>query len=323
MKEKLGKYYDDYEDICEESVDETDSYEDEHKLARIYVATNLKSNKDCILKIINKKVLKNLDYDLMEKQIRREEELTKLCESKNVVKFYRKFDTESSIIFELEKCDSNLKNFMNNNGSIIEPNCEEKRIKEKLFFKKVAIEIAKGLKTIHEKGVMHRDIKPDNIYLKNYEDYDSDLEELEIKIGDFGCSIFIKDNDSEEIGSVFYSAPEVIQGFNYDEKCDIWSFGITLFELYFGFLPYGEDPTPNSILTIVNDPDNFILRKSGINNLDIFFKKILAIEPNERMGFDELFEYIFSKDFMDENAICVNDNEKYRQIYELEANFLI
>ena len=317
MKEKLGKYYDDYEDICEESVDETDSYEDEHKLARIYVATNLKSNKDCILKIINKKVLKNLDYDLMEKQIRREEELTKLCESKNVVKFYRKFDTESSIIFELEKCDSNLKNFMNNNGSIIEPNCTEKRIKEKLFFKKVAIEIAKGLKTIHEKGVMHRDIKPDNIYLKNYEDYDSDLEKLEIKIGDFGCSIFIKDNDSEEIGSVFYSAPEVIQGFNYDEKCDIWSFGITLFELYFGFLPYGEDPTPNSILTIVNDPGNFILRKSGIPNLDIFFKKVLAIEPNERMGFDELFEYIFSKDFMNENVICVNNNKKYQQIYDI------
>lgn len=180
--------------------------------------------------------------------------------------------------------------------------------------------MAKGLKKIHEKKVMHRGIKPNNIFMKNFNDYYDDLDALEIKTGDFGRSIFIKDNNSEGIGSVLYSAPEINQGLEYDEKCDIRSYGITLYELYFGYLPYWEDPSLNTILTIIDNPDSFILRKSRIPNLDIFFKKVLAIDPNERMGFEELFDYIFSDDFMDKNVICVNNNKKYQKIYDIIKN---
>ena len=314
MKKKLGIYYDDYDDINEE---EEDNIGNESNLTKIYKASDKKTGNNCILKIINKEILKQVDYDLMYQQIKREEELTKLCASENIVKFNRKFETDDCIVFELEDCGNSLKYFMNNNGNIEDEETGGERIKEKLFFKTVAVEIAKGLKIIHEKKVMHRDIKPANIFINNVTSYYDDLKNLKIKIGDFGCSIFIKDNNSEGIGSVLYSAPEVNQGLQYDEKCDIWSFGITLFELYFGSLPYGYDPTPNSILTIIDDPENFILRKSGIPNLDIFFKKVLAIDPKDRMGFDELFEYIFSKDFMDKNVVCVNNNKNYQKIYDI------
>ena len=61
-----------------------------------------------------------------------------------------------------------------------------------------------------------------------------------VKLGNFGSSIYIKDNSSEPIGSVFYSAPEILKNLQYDEKCDLWSLGITLYEILFGFLPYGK-----------------------------------------------------------------------------------
>ena len=72
--------------------------------------------------------------------------------------------------------------------------------------------MAKGLKKIDEKKVMHRDIKLANFFINNYESYYNDLGKIQIKIGDFGCSIFIKDNNSEGIGSSFYFAQKVNQG---------------------------------------------------------------------------------------------------------------
>ena len=80
---------------------------------------------------------------------------------------------------------------------------------------------------MQDKGIMHRDIKPGNIFIKD------ENENKRIKLGDFGCSIYIKDNTSEPIGTIFYAAPEIIKNISYDEKCDLWSLGVTLFELYF------------------------------------------------------------------------------------------
>ena len=310
MKDILGQYFNDYSEI-------SSNEENQSNFSEIYNAHNNKYDRDCILKIISKDTLKKVDYDLMIQQLKREEEITQLCASENIVKFYRKIETDNAIIFELEYCDRSLKKFMDNNGNIEGEEGNEENLEQKFFFKKVTVEMAKGLKKIHEKKVMHRDIKPDNIFMKNYNDYYNDLDKLEIKIGDFGCSIFIKDNNSEGIGTVFYSAPEIIQGLEYDEKCDIWSFGITLYELYFGCLPYGVDPSLNEILTIIDNPKEFILRKSNIPNLDIFFKKVLAIDPNERIGYDELFDYIFSENFMNKDVICINNNEKYLKIYDI------
>ena len=171
-----------YSDICSE--DENDNLNSWNK---VYTAYNNEKDRECFLKVINKEILKQCDYDLLTQQIEREEKLIKLCESDNIIKLYRKIETEEYIIFEFEKCDKNLTDFMSNNGDIEGDKEGGEKKSEKLFFKKFAVELAKGLKVIHEKGVMHRDIKPGNILMNNYEDYFSDLENLEIKIGDFGC----------------------------------------------------------------------------------------------------------------------------------------
>lgn len=79
--------------------------------------------------------------------------------------------------------------------------------------------ILAGLNHIHSLGIIHRDIKMDNVMIEDIEDLKS------IKIIDFGFSAF-KSNENylnEKCGTIGYFAPEIINGAFYDEKCDIYS----------------------------------------------------------------------------------------------------
>ena len=292
----LGQYNNEYEIM---------GLRDETGLCKAFYGTNKNLERDCILKVINKEHIKQLDFDLIMKQLEREEQYTKLCNSENTVNFYKKFETKENIIFELEYCQSSLKDYLNENGKLE---------RNPTIFKNIVQSVVKALVHIHKKGIMHRDIKPDNIFILDEEVEDEDKV---IKLGDFGCSVLIKENNSEKMGSLFYSAPEILQDLKYDERCDLWSLGATLFELYFGVLPYGNEPDENIILNMIDDEKNFIFRKSEIPNLDILFKCLLSIDPNKRMKFQELYEYVLNDDFMNKNVIVLNNNNKYKQIYEI------
>jgi len=292
----LGQYNNEYEIM---------GLRDETGLCKAFYGTNKNLERDCILKVINKEHIKQLDFDLIMKQLEREEQYTKLCNSENTVNFYKKLETEENIIFELEYCQSSLKDYLNENGKLE---------RNPTIFKNIVQSVVKSLVHIHKKGIMHRDIKPDNIFILDEEVEDEDKV---IKLGDFGCSVLIKENNSEKMGSLFYSAPEILQDLKYDERCDLWSLGATLFELYFGVLPYGNEPDENIILNMIDDEKNFIFRKSEIPNLDILFKCLLSIDPNKRMKFQELYEYVLNDDFMNKNVIVLNNNNKYKQIYEI------
>ena len=301
--EILENYKNEYEDC---------SMKEETNLGFIYNAYNKKAGRDCCLKIISKKQLQLGDYDFLLEQLDREEKISNLCNSENTVNFYRRLETKDNIIFELEYCEDNINNYLLENGEF-KGNLE--------LFKNIVISLAKALKTLHDKGVMHRDIKPSNIF---YIDDPSNI----VKLGDFGCSIFIKDNKSEPIGTIFYTAPEIIKNFEYDERCDLWSLGITLFELYFGFLPYGENPNTNKINKVVYGKKKLKLKQTKIPTLDILFNRLLVINPKDRMTYDEFFKYVFNDNFMKEGVTYVNDNKLYKQIYETilkepEVNFKI
>jgi serine/threonine protein kinase len=176
----------------------------------------------------------------------------------------------------------NLKDYLKENGSL----------KGKLdLFKNIVLSLAEALSTIYQKGVIHRDINPHNVYIKSLED-----ENKIIKLGNFSSSTYKKDNISESIGSIYYSAPEIIKNLKYDEKCDLWSLGITLYEIYFGELPYGSECSPFSIKKAIYDEKNFKFKKTNIPTLDILFKRLLTINPKNRMDYNEFFQWsnIFS-----------------------------
>ena len=289
----LEQYSKDYQDII---------FEQESSNNKIFSAYNIINQRSCALKVISKEKLKLGDYTFLKNQLKREEELTAICNSEYTVNLYRKLETTDYIIFELEFFEDSIYDYFRENGPLN---------RDLNFYKYIVQQLANALRILHQKGVMHRDIKPQNIFFK------TENGEKKIKLGDFGCSIFIKDNTSDPIGTFMYSSPEIIGEIEYNEKTDLWSLGITLFEIFFGYPPYGPNPSTNEIKNIVLDGNNnFNIKKTNIPTLDILFKRLLVINPDYRMTYDEFFYYVFSKDFMKENVKYVNNNQMYKKLYD-------
>lgn len=108
------------------------------------------------------------------------------------------------------------------------------------MIKQFAKKIVKGIAFIHNHGVIHCDIKPENIMIKLpadfviTEDVNKPPSHFSLKIIDFGSSCFQNEIYYSYVQSRYYRAPEVIIGANYNNKIDIWSLGCVLAELYTG-----------------------------------------------------------------------------------------
>ena len=300
MSSILGDNINDYEEL---------HYFDKIIFNEIYKAYNIKYEKDVTLKVIKKERYK--DQELLKKKINNEIELLKLCKNERILDFYNFFETENNYIIEQESYDINLFEYIKNNGGLND---------DKDFFKTVVLEVSKALQFIHEKGVMHRCIRTNHIFLINKKNDLSSYNGDKIKLGGFNFAILIKDNVSEPLDSIFYTAPEIINGEKYDEKCDLWSLGVTLYQLYFGESPFGCNISKNQILKTIYDEKNFKLKNSNIPTLDILFRRLLVINPKERMSYDELFKYFSNDNFLKKDVIYVNDNSLYKKLYEIIKN---
>ena len=125
---------------------------------------------------------------------------------------------------------------------------------------------------------MHRDIRPSNLFI---------IGRTTVKLGGFEHAIFIKNNISESVGSYFYAAPEIIKNLEYDEKCDLWSLGITLYELLFNQLPYGKNVTINMVKQSIYYEDRFFLNKTNEYEINELLEKLLTINRKNRMNYKD------------------------------------
>ena len=100
----------------------------------------------------------------------------------------------------------------------------------------IAIQVSMGLEAAHSHGIVHRDVKPQNIIIST---------DGKVKVTDFGNARAASSNtiSSNVMGSVHYSSPEQVRGGYSDEKSDIYSLGITLYEMVTGRVPFDGDTT--------------------------------------------------------------------------------
>jgi len=162
-KEELGKFYNDYSQKI---------LIDENKFFRIYEAKNIKEKRQCCLKIIDKDIFKPEGNADLNEFIENEVNITKHCDSENTINFYGKKESNKSIIFEFDKYKKDLSKYLQENVSF-------KDKKDKTFFKQIIRDLTKGLKAIHEKGVIHRNIQPSSIFIIEIEEEDEEEEEKE------------------------------------------------------------------------------------------------------------------------------------------------
>ena len=121
--------------------------------------------------------------------------------------------------------------------------------KKKVLSEKEALVIFRQLleafKELNKNNIMHRDLKPDNIFFN----------EGKVKLGDFGFCKMLEVNMAQTmLGSPIYMAPEVLKEEIYTLKADIWSLGVVLFEMLFGYCPF-ESSSISNLINVIKDTD--------------------------------------------------------------------
>ncbi|MFC2085270.1 protein kinase [Bacteroidota bacterium] len=151
---------------------------------------------------------------------------------------------------------------------------------------KIAVQIAEGLETAHNKGVVHRDIKSSNIMI---------TKDGKVKIMDFGLAKIKGVTELTKIGSTVgtaaYMSPEQAKGEVVDNKTDIWSLGVVFYEMLSGTLPFKGDYEQAIIYSILNEEPKAVseINRSVSLQLDNIVTKTLAKNPTERIqNTDEL-----------------------------------
>ena len=153
----------------------------------------------------------------------------------------------------------------------------------------VSIQVASALAAAHEAGIVHRDIKPENIMLRR-DGY--------VKVLDFGLAKLTEQRASSSpnaltladtgpgivIGTVTYMSPEQARGLRVDERTDIFSFGVVLYEMLAGRAPFGG-PTPSDVIVAILDrepPPLAHTLPSAPPEMQRVVSKALAKERNDR-----------------------------------------
>ena len=152
----------------------------------------------------------------------------------------------------------------------------------------IAMGIANGMSRCHELNVIHRDLKSLNILLDD--DYLP-------KICDFGVSRFItKSTDplTQYIGTAQWTAPEIYQTSTYNNKVDVYSFGMILYELVTDLPPFYKDP-PNDIPRLILQEHRPRLKKTVPPNLSMLIEACWNQDPNQRPTFYQIYKLFESK----------------------------
>lgn len=143
----------------------------------------------------------------------------------------------------------------------------------------LSIPMLEGIKVAHENNIVHRDIKSENMML---------TESGAIKVMDFGLARSLERDNvtkvSVTLGTVAYMSPEQIEGSKVDQRSDIYSFGVVLYEMLTGRLPFVGEHEAATLYSIVNEsPPNIMETEPNADkNLVAIIEKTLEKNPNDR-----------------------------------------
>ena len=206
-------------------------------MAVVYRAYDTIDDRTVAIKILKDEFLGNEDFI---RRFKNESKAIAVLSHPNIVKVYDVSFGDRIQYIVMEYIDGiTLKEYLDQQ--------KEVKWKEAIHF---TVQILRALQHAHEKGIVHRDIKPQNIML---------LQDGTIKVTDFGIARFSRGETrtmtDKAIGSVHYIAPEQARGDLTDEKADIYSVGVMLYEMITGQLPFEADNAVSvAIMQLQADP---------------------------------------------------------------------
>ena len=192
-------------------------------MANVYRAMDQKLNREVAIKVLKEEYSSNKNFV---SKFKAEAQAAAGLMHPNIVNVYDVGDENGLYYFVMELVDGiTLKHYI------------EKKIR--LSVKEavsIAIQVSMGIEAAHNKGIIHRDIKPQNIIISR---------DGKVKVADFGIARAATSDTitTHAMGSVHYTSPEQARGGYSDAKSDIYSIGITLFEMVTGRVPFDGETT--------------------------------------------------------------------------------
>lgn len=252
-------------------------------MANVYKAHDTAEDRAVAIKVLREEFQENEEFL---RRFKNESKAIAMLNHPNIVKVYDVMMASETKYIVMEYIDGiSLKEYIDQQGLM--------KWKEAVYF---TVQILRGLQHAHDRGVVHRDIKPQNIML---------LYDGTIKITDFGIARFAraetKTITDRAIGSVHYISPEQARGEATDEKTDIYSVGIMLFEMLTGKLPFEAD-SPVSV---------------AIKQIQSIPKRPREINPNLPEGLEAITIRAMQKDV---NKRYHSAAEMLRDIDEFKRN---
>lgn len=164
-----------------------------------------------------------------------------------------------------------------------------KNWRKKLPYKVViqlALDLARGLSYLHSKKIVHRDVKSENMLL---------TAQRAVKIADFGVARVEAQNPKDmtgETGTLGYMAPEVLEGKPYNRRCDVYSFGICLWEIYCCDMPYPNLSFAELTSAVVRQNVRPEIPRCCPNSLANIMRKCWDANPEKRPYMDEVVKLL-------------------------------
>lgn len=228
---------------------------------------------------------------------RKEVEILEQLKHPNIVQYHECLEDDANIYIIMEYIGGgDLTDYINKHGKM-----EEHLVQE------VARQMVRGIMYVHERGISHRDIKPDNILLVSEDP-------IQVKISDFGLAKMVRDEETflkTFCGTMLYLAPEVYPRYymgitpvitgskrkheaieakpkrerRYNQAVDMWSIGVVIFVLLTGKAPFDARNQDEIYEHIMTGNFDVVLRKAGIQSKDCinFLLKLIEVNPELRI----------------------------------------
>ena len=240
-----------------------------NKIKKVFLAERISNQEKIIIKEIN---LLNLDEQ--QKNIITQEGIIFLNLKHDNIVNYEEFHIENNEVYIImEYCEEDLSKKIQRQKNL-KQYFEEKQIID--WF----IEICEGIKFIHDKKILYKNLNPENIFL---------TKDNHIKLGDFGIDKYFNQTKGK-IGIGSYLSPEIIKGENYNYKNDIWNLGIILYELTQLKHPFEDKEISyeNKIKKIEKGEFfEFVNANYSVKILNLI-QSLLKVNPNERLNMNDI-----------------------------------
>ena len=234
-------------------------------MAVVYKARCHRLNRLVAIKILKDEFARDEEF---RRRFRAEGEAVAMLSHPNIVQVYDVSTSDSANFIVMELIDGiSLKEYMEKKGVL--------NWKETLHF---SLQIAKGLEHAHSRGIIHRDIKPHNIMV---------LKNGSVKVMDFGIARVMNKSNTltkEALGSVHYISPEQAKGGHTDNRSDLYSLGVVMYEMMAGRPPYDGESAVSVAIQHINGgaPAPSVYNPNIPKGLEQIIMKAMALEARDR-----------------------------------------